>query len=210
MRRLRVLFSLTILGVLVGGPLAYIKYRRDNIRNFHVVRDGVLYRSGQVSVNGLKRLVYEYGIKSVVTLRFAKLPGSPPPDLDEENFCKAEGLNHFRFAHLPWWSSVGTIPAEKNVQEFLRIVNDPANYPILVHCFAGMHRTGTYCAIFRMEFDGWSSAEAIREMKHFGYVEEDWDVLGYLENYQRQGLGDVPDSPPPGPTLQHANHPTEP
>ncbi len=203
MRWLRIMFSLVILGVLVGGPLAYLQYRRDNLRNFHVVRDDVLYRSGQLSLAGLKRLVHDYGIKSVITLRFAKVAGQAPPDRDEENFCKAEGLNYYRLPHLRWWSSVGTIPAEKNVQEFLRIMNNPANHPVLIHCFAGMHRTGTFCAVYRMEVEGWTSAEAIREMKHFGYVQEDWDVLGYLENYPRQGPAEAPS---PAATLRHASH----
>lgn len=194
MRKLQVVFSLVILGVLIGGPLAYLQYHRRNLRNFHVVREGVLYRSGQLSVDGLRRLVHEYGIKTVLTLRFPKEPGMPPPDLKEELFCKQAGLRHFRISSLPWYASVGPIPAQKNVDKFLRIVNDPANHPVLVHCFAGMHRAGTYCAVYRMEFDRWSPADAIREMKHFGYEEDHFDVLSYLEHYQRRGLGEAPSS----------------
>ncbi|MBM4068040.1 MAG: hypothetical protein FJ271_03725 [Planctomycetes bacterium] len=187
MHKLRVVFSLAILGVIVGGPIAYVQYRREHIRNFHVVREGVLYRSGQLSLAGLKAAVHEHGIKTVLTLRFPKDPGTPPPDLEEEQFCKLAHINHFRITALEWTATVGPIPAQKNVDKFLSIVRDPANHPVLIHCFAGMHRTGTYCAVYRMEMDGWSSEGAIREMQHFGYTREDSDVLAYLEHYKRQG-----------------------
>ena len=63
---------------------------------------------------------------------------------------------------------------------------DPANYPVLIHCFAGVHRTGAYCAIYRMEHDHWSNEKAIAELKSCGYVnlDEEWDILGYLEQYR--------------------------
>jgi len=56
----------------------------------------------------------------------------------------------------------------------------------LVHCFAGIHRTGAFCAIYRMEYEGWTNAGAIAEMKACGYntLEDEWDVLGYIEKYQ--------------------------
>ena len=62
---------------------------------------------------------------------------------------------------------------------------DPTNYPVLVHCFAGVHRTGAYCAVYRMEYEHWSNAEAVDEIKAHGYeqIEEQNDILGYLQTY---------------------------
>jgi tyrosine-protein phosphatase SIW14 len=184
MRILRILFAFTIAAILVAGPYGYALYRRNTCRNFRVVEDGVLYRSGQFSVAGLRRAVYEYGIKTVVTMRYSENPDNPPPDLAEEEFCKRELINHYRIRYRPWWASDGTVPAEKNVQTFLAIMRNPANYPVLVHCFAGIHRTGAFCAIYRMEFDHWSNAQAIQEMRNLGYTDDHMDVQAYLENYR--------------------------
>ena len=68
-RPLSLLFGLTIVGVLFGGPWAYHSYLQKNYRNFHTVRPGVLYRSGQLSLTGLKRVVHDEGIRTVVSLR---------------------------------------------------------------------------------------------------------------------------------------------
>jgi tyrosine-protein phosphatase SIW14 len=96
-------------------------------------------------------------------------------------------LNHFRIPYRSWWPVQGSVPADKGVDEFLKIMRDPANHPVLIHCFAGIHRTGAYCAIFRMEFENWSNDRAIAEMKAHGYVVEHPDVLSYLENYRHKG-----------------------
>jgi tyrosine-protein phosphatase SIW14 len=184
MRILRILFGFAIAAILVIGPYGYAMYRKHTCRNFRVVEDGVLYRSGQMSLAGLKRAAYEYGIKTVITLRYAENPADPPPDLAEEEFCKRESITHYRLPYLPWWASDGSVPAEKNVQKFLKIMRDPANYPVLVHCFAGIHRTGSLCAIYRMEFDHWTNAEAMQEMKNLGYTDDHMDVQAYLEHYR--------------------------
>ena len=71
-------------------------------------------------------------------------------------------------------------------RKFRALLADPKNHPVLVHCFAGVHRTGAYAAIYRMEFERWSNARAIAELKACGYsnLDDEWDVLGYLEQYR--------------------------
>jgi tyrosine-protein phosphatase SIW14 len=184
MRWFRVIFSLAIIGIIASGPYYYAMYLKKNLRNFHVVREGVLYRSGQMSLSGLKRTIFENNIKTVITLRFAPHPNDPPPDMAEENLCKELGLRHYRIPYRAWWASVGPAPAEKSVRMFLDIMKDTSNYPVLIHCFAGVHRTGAYCAIYRMEFEHWSNARAMREMRNLGYTDEHVDLLGFLENYR--------------------------
>jgi protein tyrosine phosphatase (PTP) superfamily phosphohydrolase (DUF442 family) len=185
-RLLRYLFGVLIAGLLVGGPIVYSHHRMVEMRSFRVVRAGVLYRSGQMSLAGLKGVIQAYGIKTVVTLRDAYTPGDRPPDWEEECFCTAEGIHYCRIPPRPWWASDDTVPAARGVLRFRAIMDDPANYPVLVHCFAGIHRTGAYCAVYRMEYEHWTNAEAIAEMRACGYrnIEDEFDLLGYLEKYQ--------------------------
>ena len=44
---------------------------------------------------------------------------------------------------------------------------------------------GDLC-IYRIEYENWSNAEAIAKMKRYGYhnLDDEHDVLGYLENYR--------------------------
>ena len=66
--------------------------------------------------------------------------------------------------------STGKIPGDHSVAEFRKVMDDPANHPVLVHCFAGIHRTGAMCAVFRMDYQGWTNDEAMSEMRTLGYT----------------------------------------
>ena len=178
---LRVVFGLSILGLLVGGPLWYHAYHNHCFRNFRVVEEGVLYRCGQLNLAGLKRLIHDYGIKTVVSLR----DGEKSNDMEEEKYLHGEtDLSFVRILPRAWWASDGSVPAEIGLAQFREVMDDPANYPVLVHCYAGIHRTGAFCAVRRMDHDGWTSEEAIKEMRNLGYTLEHMDVLPYLRNYQ--------------------------
>jgi tyrosine-protein phosphatase SIW14 len=185
-RALRILLGLSVVGVVVGLPAGYASYRNANLRNFAAVKPGVLYRSGQLSLSGLERVIHDHGIRTVVTLRDAGIEGDRPPDWKEEAYCKAQDIQYVRIRPQHWWAPDGTCPAEAGVKRFLAVMDDPARYPVLIHCFAGIHRTGAYMAVYRMEVDQWDNATALDELRACGYrhLDDEWDVLGYLESYR--------------------------
>lgn len=193
-RYLPYVFGTLIAVLITGGPLAYAVYEQANIRNFHCVQEGVLYRSGQMSIAGLKRIVHDYGIKTVLSLRDSYRLGEAPPDLDEESYCRRQDIAYFRISPRSWWAPEGLPPAEEGVKQFRAIMDDPANYPVLVHCFAGIHRTGAFCAIYHMEYDRWSNEQAVVDLRANGYtnLDDEWDILGYLERYRPRWRGPAP------------------
>ena len=181
---------LVVIAVLIGGPVAYAFYHHNQAKHFRTVREGVLYRSSQTTLAGLERLVHDYGIRTVVSLRDS-YTGGPPPDAREEEYCNKRDILYVRIPPRAWEAAEGPAPVEAGVRRFLEVMADPANYPVLIHCCAGIHRTGAYCAIYRMEHDHWSNADAIAELKRSGYVnlDQEWDILGYLEDYRPTWMG---------------------
>ncbi len=184
--RFKYLLVLAVLALVAAGPLCYAVHHRAHMRNFGVVEEGVLYRSGQLTPDALDQVVRERNIKTLVTLRSTRVEGKLPPDSWEEAYCELHGVKHVRIVPRVWSADEkGEVPAEQAVQEFLRVTEDPANYPILVHCFAGIHRTGMMCAIFRMEYQHWPVDKAIHEMMSYGYTPEYFsaDVESFLRSY---------------------------
>jgi protein tyrosine/serine phosphatase len=196
-RRLPYLLGTTLALLLVGVPLAYASYLQTSFRNLRVVENGVLVRSGQMTPAAFARVLHDHGIRTVVSLRGVgdnrRGKYTDSPDAWEEEVCRARGVRHVRLPPRNWGpTDPGPAPVEPNLRAFFAVLDDPANHPVLVHCFAGVHRTGAYCALFRMEYHGWANAEAIAEMRAFGYlkVDDEEDVLNYLEAYrprQRRG-----------------------
>lgn len=183
-RRFGMFFGCLVVLVFLVGPLLCGLHQLRQMREFRVVREGVLYRSGQMKLPGLKRVLHDYNIRTIINLR-EKTPTNKA-DETEEHFCAVEEINYYRFPVVHWQGEDGLAPVEENVRKFRAILDDPRNHPVLLHCHAGIHRTGAYCAIFRMEYDGWSNAKAIAELNACGYVNlfHELDVLGYLKNYR--------------------------
>ena len=98
------------------------------------------------------------GIRTVIDLT------SDDTDAAEPASAKRAGLTYFQIrmtTHEP--------PTSTKIDQFLRIVNDPANQPVYVHCVGGRHRTGVMTAVYRMTQDGWSADQAFQEMKRFKF-----------------------------------------
>ena len=51
------------------------------------------------------------------------------------------------------------------------MLDDATAYPILVHCSAGLNRTGVITAVYRMEHDGWTPLQAWDELRANGFGE---------------------------------------
>ncbi len=133
----------------------------------------MLYRSAQPTAEGWDSLE-KLGIRTVLSLR-AFHPDSIP---------KRSGLSAKRISFKSWH------PEEEDVVEFLRIVRDPANQPLLVHCQHGADRTGMMIAIERMVIEGWSREDAIREMVDGGYgFHAIWqNLIDYVEHVDVERL----------------------
>ena len=198
-RYFQVVFGFLVAALLVGAPLAYAFFLKANIRNFHEVREGILYRSGQMSLFGLKTVIHDHGIKTIITLRDAVYANDPPPDLAEEEFCRDQEIKYVRIPPRSWWAPAGQVPADEGVRQFLEVMDNPDNYPVLIHCFGGIHRAGAFSAIYRMEYQHWTNAQAMAEMKTCGYntLDDEWDISTYLEKYRPRwkGLPETPKTP---------------
>lgn len=99
----------------------------------------------------------EMGIKTIIDLRKDREP-------DAHDWAMKSGLQYF---NIPLKASKAA--TEEQTAQFLALVNDPANWPVYVHCKGGRHRTGALTAAYRISHDGWSAEEAFREMKVYDF-----------------------------------------
>jgi len=68
-RSLHLALALFVLAVMIAGPW-WCKHLHDrHFRSLHVVEEGMLYRSGQLDLEGLKTIIRYYRIKTIISLR---------------------------------------------------------------------------------------------------------------------------------------------
>ena len=174
-----VVLSLILLAA--AAPVVIAVREQRAVRHFAAVTPGVLYRSAQLPVEGLKRVVHDHGIRTVICIR------------DESATVEAERAwcqrNEVEFTRMParnWDGVPGASRIDPCLRAFLDVVRDPERQPVLVHCFAGVHRTGGYVAVYRMEVEGWSNRDAVEEMRAMGYdrIDTDLDIRQYIDTYR--------------------------
>jgi protein tyrosine phosphatase (PTP) superfamily phosphohydrolase (DUF442 family) len=103
------------------------------------------------------------GFRSVLTLR-AKNDGVDP--LSERFIVEKQRLRYF---NLPFLSA---LPNTEQINEFLRLVRDRNNQPMLINC-AFAERVAPYMMIFRVVEQGWSEEKALNEAAQAGLRREE-------------------------------------
>ena len=128
--------------------------------NFKEISKGKVYKSGAIPVDKLANYVQRYKIKSIVDLRNPgtqdlKLNPELPVELQiEKNVAaKIKGLNYFNIPSAQ-------IPTRENISAFLKVMDNPDNYPVLIHCHHGTGRAVLYSAIYRIEYEKYSNEKA--------------------------------------------------
>ncbi len=172
-RRTRWAVRLVVLAALAA--LVYRGYWSFHLKRFSVVTPGVLYRSGQPTAWGLRYLVQRYGVRTVVSLRGRSRSAlrcgitdwGVPDGPAESQLVESLGARYLHWpmgqeSYWPW------LPPS-HFEQFFRLMDDPRNYPVAVHCIAGRHRTGTFVALYRLEYDRWDAEAALLEMQQFGF-----------------------------------------
>jgi tyrosine-protein phosphatase SIW14 len=115
-----------------------------------------LYRGGQPSAEGLQELK-RIGVQVVIDLR-----GSPSKT--EREAVEKLGMEYVSIpSHCPF-------PNKKPWARFLGVVRENRGKKVFVHCRLGDDRTGLAVATYRIAEEGWSSEEALHEMKVFGFA----------------------------------------
>jgi protein tyrosine phosphatase (PTP) superfamily phosphohydrolase (DUF442 family) len=215
-----------IIVVVAVVPLVHYRYVYGHGKRLREVDSGRVYRSGEMTADGFREARDLYGLRTVICLR----DDDPDPDVElgflpgsgavkESELCCRLGL---RFVFIaPDLVSRRQVSARRPeaIERFLEVMDDPDSYPVLIHCNAGLNRTGVMVAIYRMEYQGWSRAEAFRDTLDNGFgrsqctAANDY-ITQYILTYQsglrqpeaRHAAARRPDALVPQPALDRGAH----
>jgi protein tyrosine/serine phosphatase len=158
-------------------PYVYFRISYTYQKRFRVVTPGKMYRSGCMTAAGLEQAIKKHGIKTVINL----MEEAPDPLLQPHFFAPAsvkESELVARAGARYILMTVDYLPRNKartqrpeTIERYLEILDHPGNYPVLIHCKAGLHRTGVLVALYRMEYEDWTKSEALEELRVNGFGE---------------------------------------
>lgn len=155
--KLKFIIAVVVLGACFAGYKwydAYVNYR------FMEISEGKVYKSGVIPPDKIDRFVKKYNIKSIVDLRG---PVTADKINNPENWkeiraeqaavAKIDGLRYFNIPSEQ-------VPKRHNLNAFYKVIDNPDNYPILIHCYHGIGRAQVYSAVYRIEKENWSNEDA--------------------------------------------------
>lgn len=163
-----------VLAIALTVVLAIVGYRElvhPNLfpKRFGEVVPGQIYRSGKLTSAALTRVVRGHDIKTVIDLGawVEDKPENRRANAREQHTAEALGATRHVF------TLVGDATGDPNQYvDALRLMLDPANQPVLVHCGAGTERTGCVVAFYRMYAEGLDLEEALAEADAAGHDPE--------------------------------------
>ena len=156
-----------------GKPFAK---RMEGVENLAQITPQ-LYRGAQPDEAGFRKLK-DLGVKTVISFRSYH---------SEKKDVEAAGMTAIQ---IPVQADVfgSEPPTEEQIRLFFTTLLDPSKQPVYFHCAHGKDRTGTLGALWRIEIDGWTPAEAIEEMQAFGYHDNFKDLIEYARKYKPRGF----------------------
>lgn len=158
---------LIALGIIVLIGVGKYVYDVNIDHNFEPISEGKVYKSGTIPPDELDDYIRKYNIKSVVDLRrpgTGDLVNNPEvhPELIAEKAAVAQvpGTRYF---------DVGSeqIPDQATLDKFYAVMDDPSNYPVLIHCYHGEGRAPLFGAIYKIEYEGVPNDQAREEARWF-------------------------------------------
>jgi tyrosine-protein phosphatase SIW14 len=146
------------------------------IKNFGQM-DERFYRGARPKDNDFKALA-AMGIKTVIDLTDNSREYEQPA-------AEAAGL---KYINIPMEDK--SSPDIAQIDEFLKVANDPETGKFFVHCAGGRHRTGVVGAVYRFNKDGWNLDQVMTEMDRydfgsgFGHGKQKDFVKNYWQQFQ--------------------------
>ena len=113
------------------------------------------------------------GIKTVIDLR---------DDVEPYAKTQAEAAG-LRYVNIPMIAK--KYPESSQVEQFIKLVDDPSTGKFYVHCAGGRHRTGAMGAVYRFNHYNWNFDQVYAEMKKYDFYTR-WghgDFKKFVQDY---------------------------
>ena len=148
------------------------------IKNFGQMDDR-FFRGGRPNGEDYQALA-QLGVKTIIDLTDNSREYEQPA-------VEAAGL---RYINIPMEDK--SYPSMDQVNQFLKVVDDPSTGKFYVHCAGGRHRTGVMGAVYRFTHDNWNLDQVMAEMYQYefgsgvGHGKQKDFVQNYWNQFQAQ------------------------
>lgn len=207
-RRRALLFTAAVATLAAAAAIVWaggLKYRFIPKR-FGEVRQGLIYRSGQISPSVIEKTLASHGIELVVSL-CAEKPDDPAQAAERQAVQKL-GIERFVFP----LEGDGTGEIDNYAKAIAAIdASADRGRPVLVHCSAGTYRAGGVVAAYRLLVEHADPALVWGELRRYNWNQKNPILPEYLNRnmdhlaHELVQMGVIDAVPDPLPVLASGN-----
>jgi protein tyrosine/serine phosphatase len=132
--------------------------RHFHIKNFHIAEPGILYTSGQPHGMDYTRLLYKYHLATIVNVRSAS-------EHREKNWYNEEVIwvrnNGVKYIEMPI-GKADYFPDKETQDQFLAVMADKNNLPVLIHGSSGEGRVAMLAAVWLRKTQGHNFEDTVK------------------------------------------------
>jgi len=173
------MWGIVLLAISVVAGLAYREHKR--FKHLATHEPGMVYRSAWLDGNALREVIEKYQIRTVLNLCEPDELGHEKC-IDERRAVHASGA---RLVEMPM-PAASLDPSDPAIEPFIRLLRNPENYPLLVHCQHGVTRTAKVLVMYDILFRGLSAEQSIARMPLFGRDAYPVSVRAFAKNFEAQ------------------------
>ena len=140
---------------LAFGKSKNVKFPNVKIKNFGQM-DERFFRGARPDENDYPALA-ALGVQTIIDLTDNSKEYEKPA-------VEAAGL---RYINIPMEDK--STPSIEQINQFLKVIDDPATGKFFVHCAGGRHRTGVVGAVYRFTHDNWNLEQVLAEMDQYEF-----------------------------------------
>ena len=168
----KIIAFIVLLSILIiGGSVVW--YANIN-HAFRVVTDAKVYKSGLIPPNQLEEYLLKNNIKTIVDLLDPGVQDALNPAKQQEIDAEQSKVDEINKKHNRDIQHINIpspqVPTKKTLEAFYEVIDNPENYPLLIHCYHGMGRAELYSAVYRMEKENWDNKKAQMDTRPFEFL----------------------------------------
>jgi protein tyrosine/serine phosphatase len=165
-----------LLAVLAAVGFGYRQHKR--YKHLAVHDPGMVYRSAWLESDVFAELIEEHQIRTILNLCEPDELG-PERCIDQRRAVKGAGARLIELAFPPTLDA-----ADPVVAQVVEILNEPSNFPLLVHCQHGVTRTAKVLVIYDILHRGLTAEASLKAMPLFGRREYNVAVQAFAKDFE--------------------------
>ena len=150
------LAALYVILIAIAAIILLVKH--FHIKNFRVIEPDVLYTSGQPRGMDYTRLLYRYHIATIINLRSQAEHRDRNWYNEEVTWVRNNGV---KYIELPI-EKANYFPSKGTGDQFLAIMADKNNLPVLLHDGSGENRVAMLTSVWLRKVDGRNAEDTVR------------------------------------------------